>query len=459
MAAQTDLPFVGRRDIFLNSSERQNSEGKTGAVRETLPYMLLDKERGEAAMEELSLEKFEEASELVKQVTLETKLVYSEYFSSQTGNKVYFKPENMQYTGAYKIRGAYYKIHTLTEEERKKGLITASAGNHAQGVAYAARLAGVKAVVVMPTTTPLMKVNRTKSYGAEVILEGDVFDEACAHVYKLAEEHGYTFVHPFDDLDVATGQGTIAMEIIKELPTVDYILVPIGGGGLCTGVSTLAKLLNPKIKIIGVEPAGANCMQESLRQGQVVSLPEVSTIADGTAVKRPGEKLFPYIQANVDDIITIEDSELIVAFLDMVENHKMIVENSGLLTVAALKHLNVQKKKIVSILSGGNMDVITMSSIVQHGLIQRDRVFTVSVLLPDKPGELAKVSTLLAEEQGNIIKLEHNQFISINRNAAVELRITMEAFGTEHKNQIVAALTNAGYRPKLVKFKGSYSEL
>ena len=459
MAVQTDLPFVGRRDIFLNSSERQNSEGKTGAVRETLPYMLLDKERGEAAMEELSLEKFEEASELVKQVTLETKLVYSEYFSSQTGNKVYFKPENMQYTGAYKIRGAYYKIHTLTEEERKKGLITASAGNHAQGVAYAARLAGVKAVVVMPTTTPLMKVNRTKSYGAEVILEGDVFDEACAHAYKLAEEHGYTFVHPFDDLDVATGQGTIAMEIIKELPTVDYILVPIGGGGLCTGVSTLAKLLNPKIKIIGVEPAGANCMQESLRQGKVVSLPEVSTIADGTAVKRPGEKLFPYIQANVDDIITIEDSELIVAFLDMVENHKMIVENSGLLTVAALKHLNVQKKKIVSILSGGNMDVITMSSIVQHGLIQRDRVFTVSVLLPDKPGELAKVSTLLAEEQGNIIKLEHNQFISINRNAAVELRITMEAFGTEHKNQIVAALTNAGYRPKLVKFKGSYSEL
>ena len=459
MAVQTDLPFVGRRDIFLNSSERQNSEGKTGAARETLPYMLLDKERGEAAMEELSLEKFEEASELVKQVTLETKLVYSEYFSSQTGNKVYFKPENMQYTGAYKIRGAYYKIHTLTEEERKKGLITASAGNHAQGVAYAARLAGVKAVVVMPTTTPLMKVNRTKSYGAEVILEGDVFDEACAHAYKLAEEHGYTFVHPFDDLDVATGQGTIAMEIIKELPTVDYILVPIGGGGLCTGVSTLAKLLNPKIKIIGVEPAGANCMQESLRQGQVVSLPEVSTIADGTAVKRPGEKLFPYIQANVDDIITIEDSELIVAFLDMVENHKMIVENSGLLTVAALKHLNVQKKKIVSILSGGNMDVITMSSIVQHGLIQRDRVFTVSVLLPDKPGELAKVSTLLAEEQGNIIKLEHNQFISINRNAAVELRITMEAFGTEHKNQIVAALTNAGYRPKLVKFKGSYSEL
>ena len=410
-------------------------------------------------MEELTLERFEEASELVKDVTTETKLVYSEYFSAQTGNKVFFKPENMQYTGAYKVRGAYYKIHTLTEEEKSKGLITASAGNHAQGVAYAAKLAGVKATVVMPTTTPLMKVNRTKSYGADVVLEGDVFDEACDHAYKLAEEFGYTFVHPFDDLDVATGQGTIAMEIIKELPTVDYILVPIGGGGLCTGVSTLAKLLNPKIKVIGVEPAGANCMQVSLKEGKVVGLPQVNTIADGTAVKRPGEKLFPYIQENVDSIITIEDSELIVAFLDMVENHKMVVENSGLLTVAALKHLNVQKKKIVSILSGGNMDVITMSSIVQHGLIERDRVFTVSVLLPDKPGELARVSALLAKEQGNIIKLEHNQFISINRNAAVELRITMEAFGTEHKNQIVTALTDAGYRPKLVKVKGTYSEM
>ena len=275
---------------------------------------------------------------------------------------MYFKPENLQYTGAYKVRGAYYKISTLTEDEKAKGLITASAGNHAQGVAYAAKLAGVKAVVVMPTTTPLMKVNRTKGYGAEVVLAGDVFDEACDYAYKLAEEKGYTFVHPFNDLAVATGQGTISMEIIKELPTVDYILVPIGGGGLATGVSTLAKLLNPKIKVIGVEPAGANCMQESLRQGEVVTLPNINTIADGTAVKRPGELLFPYIQQNIDDIITIEDSELIVAFLDMVENHKMIVENSGLLTVAALKHMNVQKKKIVSILSGGNMDVITMSS-------------------------------------------------------------------------------------------------
>jgi len=399
----------------------------------------------------LTLEKFEEASETVKQVTLETKLVYSDYFSQQTGNKVYLKPENMQLTGAYKLRGAYYKISTLTDEERSKGLITASAGNHAQGVAYAAKAYGCKATIVMPTTTPLIKVNRTKSYGAEVVLYGDVYDEACAYAYELAEKNGYTFIHPFDDLAVATGQGTIAMEIFKELPLVDYILVPIGGGGLATGVSTLAKMLNPNIKVIGVEPAGANCMQESLKQGKVVTLPGVNTIADGTAVKTPGSNIFPYIQKNIDEIITVEDSELIVAFLDMVENHKMIVENSGLLTVAALKQLDVKDKKIVSILSGGNMDVITMSSIVQHGLIARDRIFTVSVLLPDKPGMLTKVSQVIADLQGNVIKLEHNQFVSTNRNAAVELRITMEAFGTEHKKQIMDALEKENYRPKLIR--------
>lgn len=399
----------------------------------------------------LTLKEFEEASEAVKKVTLETKLVYSDYLSNQTGNKVYLKPENMQFTGAYKVRGAYYKISTLSDEDRKKGLITASAGNHAQGVAYAAKCFGAKATIVMPTTTPLIKVNRTKGYGAEVVLYGDVYDEACEYAYKLADEFGYTFIHPFDDKAVATGQGTIAMEIIKELPLVDYILVPIGGGGLATGVSTLAKLLNPKIKVIGVEPSGANCLQVSLKEKKVVTLPKVNTIADGTAVKTPGKEIFPYLQKNLDDIITVEDEELVVAFLDMVENHKMVVENSGLLTVAALKYLNVKDKKIVSILSGGNMDVITMSSVVQKGLILRDRIFTVSVLLPDKPGELSRVSSVIAKENGNVIKLEHNQFISINRSAAVELRITLEAFGTEHKNKIMESLEREGYQPKLVR--------
>ncbi|SDB19928.1 threonine ammonia-lyase [Eubacterium oxidoreducens] len=399
----------------------------------------------------LTLQSFEQASEIVKQVTLETKLIYSEFFSKQTGNKVYFKPENLQFTGAYKVRGAYYKISTLTEEERKLGLITASAGNHAQGVAYAAQRFGVKATIVMPTSTPLIKVNRTKSYGAEVILKGDVYDEACAYALELADEKGYTFIHPFDDPVVATGQGTIAMEIFKELPLVEYILVPVGGGGLATGVSTLAKLLNPKIKVFGVEPVGAACLKESLKNNQVTTLNGVNTIADGTTVQTPGTKIFPYLQENLDDIITVEDDELVVAFLDMVENHKMIVENSGLLTVAALKHLGIQDKKVVSILSGGNMDVITMSSVVQQGLIFRDRIFTVSVLLPDKPGELSRVSKVIADVQGNVIKLEHNQFITTNRNAAVELRITMEAFGTEHKKKILKTLEQNGYKPREVQ--------
>ncbi len=399
-------------------------------------------------MEMLTQEAFEEASEVVGQAAKMTNLVYSEYFSNLTGNKVYLKPENMQVTGAYKIRGAYYKISTLTEEERLKGLITASAGNHAQGVAYAAKAYGCKAVIVMPTTTPLIKVNRTKGYGAEVVLYGDVYDEACEYALKLAEEKGYTFIHPFDDPTVATGQGTICMEIVKELPLVDYILVPIGGGGLATGVSTLAKLLNPKIKVIGVEPAGAACLKASIEKGEVTTLPSVNTIADGTAVKTPGSKVFPYLQKNLDQIITIEDDELVVSFLDMVENHKMVVENSGLLTVAALRHMNVTGKKVVSILSGGNMDVITMSSVVQHGLIQRDRIFTLSVLLPDKPGALVRVAGVIADAQGNVIRLEHNQFVSTNRNAAVQLTITLEAFGTEHKQQIIAALKNAGYEPK-----------
>ena len=399
----------------------------------------------------LTLSSFEAAYEAVKAVTQETKLIYSEYLSLQTGGNIYLKPENMQFTGAYKLRGAYYKISTLCEDERNRGLITASAGNHAQGVAYAAARYGIKAVIVMPTTTPLIKVNRTKSLGAQVILAGDIYDESYQIALTMAEEKGYTFIHPFDDAAVATGQGTIMMEIYKELPLLDYVLVPIGGGGLACGVSVLAKQLNPKIKVIGVEPAGANCMQESLKAGEVVSLDDVNTIADGTAVRTPGANIFPYIKENLDEIITIEDEELVAAFLDMVENHKMVVENSGLLAVAAIKHLDVKDKRVVAILSGGNMDVITMSSVVQSGLIIRDRIFTVSVLLPDKPGELTRVSGVIADQNGNVIKLEHNQFVSINRNAAVELRITLEAFGSEHKKEIISALEREGYRPKVVR--------
>lgn len=399
----------------------------------------------------LTLPAFEQASKIVTDVTQETKLVYSSYFSNQTGAEIYFKPENLQRTGAYKVRGAYYKIATLSDEERAHGLITASAGNHAQGVAYAAHQFNVAATIVMPTTTPLIKVERTKELGADVVLVGDVYDEAYEYACNLAKEKGYTFIHPFDDEAIATGQGTIAMEIVQELPLVDTILVPIGGGGLATGVSTLAKLLNPRIQVIGVEPSGAACMKASLEEGHIVKLPKASTIADGTAVLEPGHTIFPYLQENLDNVITVDDDELIVAFLDMVENHKMIVENSGLLTVAALKHLAIDNKKVVSVLSGGNMDVITMATVVQHGLIQRDRIFTISILLPDRPGELVRVAQTIAHENGNVIRLDHNQFVSANRNAAVELKVTIEAFGSAHKARIIDALEAAGYSVEITQ--------
>ena len=401
--------------------------------------------------EMLTLDAFEEASVKVKEVTQETKLVESPFFSEQSGNRVWLKPENMQRTGAYKVRGAYYKISTMDPDELARGIITASAGNHAQGVAFAASRAGARSVVVMPTTTPLIKVERTKGYGAEVVLSGDVYDESCDFALELAEREGLTFIHPFNDTTVATGQGTIAMEIVSELPLVDTILVPVGGGGLACGVATFAKLYNPKIRVIGVEPAGAPSLTRALEAGRPVKLGHANTIADGTAVLEVGDKVFPYLQENLDDVICVPDDELIVAFLDMVENHKMIVENSGLLTVAALKHLAPENRRVVSILSGGNMDVITMSSVVSHGLIQRGRIFTVSVLLPDRPGMLVKVASAIAEANGNVIKLEHNQFVSTNRNAAVELRVTIESFGEEHKGQIVEALRAAGFDPEVVQ--------
>ena len=393
----------------------------------------------------MTLEDFKAARSVLAGVIVDTHLVHSVAFSKATGNHVYIKPENMQVTGAYKIRGAYYKISTLTPEEKARGLITASAGNHAQGVAYAAQAAGVKATVVMPTTTPLVKVNNTKDYGANVILHGAVFDDAAELASQLAEAEGYTYIHPFNAPILATGQGTIAYEIFSALPAVDIILVPVGGGGLAAGVATLAKLLNPNVKVIGVEPTGAASMRASLEAGHVVSLDRVETIADGVAVKTPGDKIFPYVQQNLDGILTIEDRELVDAFLDMMEKHKMIVENAGLLSIAALAHLDCTGKNVVSVLSGGNMDVITVSSLVQHGLVSRGRVFTFSVQLPDRPGELVRVAEIVAEQNGNIIRLEHNQFVNINRQSGVELRVTLEAFGHVHKQEIIKAVKDGGY--------------
>lgn len=406
---------------------------------------------------DMTAEQFKAARSILSGVIARTDLVYSPAFSKATGNNIYIKPENMQVTGAYKIRGAYYKISTLTQEQRERGLVTASAGNHAQGVAYAATAAGVPATVVMPTTTPLVKVNNTKDYGATVILRGETFDDAAALASAMAEEQGLTYIHPFNDLAVATGQGTIAYEIFSGLPDVDIILVPIGGGGLSAGVATLAKLLNPNVKVIGVEPQGAACMKAALEAGHAVTLDRVDTIADGVAVRTAGDILLPYLQKNLDGIITIPDSELVDAFLDMMEKHKMIVENAGLLSIAALQHLDCKGKNIVPVLSGGNMDVITVASLVQHGLVSRGRVFAFSVLLPDRPGELLRVAEIVAGENGNIIKLEHNQFVSINRQSAVELRVTLEAFGHAHKRTILDAFAARGYEVKEIATSGLYS--
>ena len=388
---------------------------------------------------------FMEARERLNTVITKTKLIYSNIFSNETGNDVYIKPENLQRTGAFKIRGAYNKIAKLTEEEKKRGVIAASAGNHAQGVALAAQKLGIKAVIVMPKHTPLIKVEATRRYGAEVILTGEVYDEAYEYAKKLQEKEGYTFVHPFNDEDVIEGQGTIALEVLEELPDADIILIPIGGGGLISGIASAAKLKNPLIKIIGVEPEGAASALEARKSHHVVELDEANTIADGTAVKKIGEITFDYIEKYVDDIVTVSDYELMAAFLVLVEKHKIVAENSGILAVAGLKKLNVKGKKIISIISGGNIDVLTISSMINKGLVARGRIFTFAVDLPDKPGQLVAVSQILSKQNANVIRLEHNQFKNLDRFHEVELQVTVETNGEEHINKITEEFKKKGY--------------
>ncbi len=388
---------------------------------------------------------FMEARERLGTVIEKTKLIHSNIFSDESGNDVYIKPENLQRTGAFKIRGAYNKIAKLTEEEKKRGVIAASAGNHAQGVALAAQKLGIKAVIVMPKHTPLIKVEATRRYGAEVILTGEVYDEAYEYAKKLQEKEGYTFVHPFNDEDVIEGQGTIALEVLEELPDADIILVPIGGGGLISGIASAAKLKNPLIKIIGVEPEGAASALEARKSHHVVELDEANTIADGTAVKKIGDITFDYIEKYVDDIVTVSDYELMAAFLVLVEKHKIVAENSGILAVAGLKKLNVTGKKIISIISGGNIDVLTISSMINKGLVARGRIFTFAVDLPDKPGQLVAVSQILSEQNANVIRLEHNQFKNLDRFHEVELQVTVETNGEEHINKITQEFEKKGY--------------
>ena len=391
------------------------------------------------------LESFIKAKERLSKVLLETNLIYSPIFSKESGNEVYIKPENLQKTGSFKIRGAYNKIANLTDEEKKRGVIASSAGNHAQGVAYGAKESGIKAVIVMPKSTPLIKVESTKQYGAEVILYGDVYDDAFKKAKELEEKDGYVFVHPFNDEDVLDGQGTIALEILENLPETDIILVPIGGGGLISGIACAAKILKPEIKIIGVEPEGAASAYEAIKENKVVELKEANTIADGTAVKKIGDLNFEYIKKYVDEIITISDYELMEAFLLLVEKHKIVAENSGILSIAALKKLKEKDKKVVSVISGGNIDVLMISSMINKGLIRRDRIFNFSVNIPDKPGELAKIVDLIAEQGANVIKLEHNQFKNLSRFKDVELQVTVETNGEEHIHKIIEVFKEEGF--------------
>ena len=399
------------------------------------------------------IQDFITAKEKLSKVLLKTSLIQSPIFSKEAGNEVYIKPEKLQKTGSFKIRGAYNKITNLSDEEKKKGVIASSAGNHAQGVAYGAKESGIKAVIVMPKSTPLIKVESTKQYGAEVVLHGDVYDDAFKKAKELEEKEGYIFVHPFDDEDVIYGQGTIALEILEELPETDIILVPIGGGGLISGIACAAKILKPEIKIIGVEPDGAASAYEAIKEDKVVELKEANTIADGTAVKKIGNTTFEYIKKYVDEIITVSDYELMEAFLLLVEKHKIIAENSGILSLAALKKLKEKNKKVVSVVSGGNIDVLMISSMINKGLIRRDRIFNFSVNIPDKPGELAKVVDLIAQQGANVVKLEHNQFKNLSRFKDIELQITVETNGSEHIQKLTQAFEEKGYEIVRIKSK------
>ena len=399
------------------------------------------------------IQDFITAKEKLSTVLLKTSLIQSPIFSKEAGNEVYIKPENLQKTGSFKIRGAYNKITNLSDKEKKKGVIASSAGNHAQGVAYGAKESGIKSVIVMPKSTPLIKVESTKQYGAEVVLHGDVYDDAFKKAKELEEKEGYIFVHPFDDEDVIYGQGTIALEILEELPETDIILVPIGGGGLISGIACAAKILKPEIKIIGVEPDGAASAYEAIKEDKVIELKEANTIADGTAVKKIGNITFEYIKKYVDEIITVSDYELMEAFLLLVEKHKIIAENSGILSLAALKKLKEKNKKVVSVVSGGNIDVLMISSMINKGLIRRDRIFNFSVNIPDKPGELAKVVDLIAQQGANVVKLEHNQFKNLSRFKDIELQITVETNGSEHIQKLTQAFEEKGYEIVRIKSK------
>ncbi|MBO5412365.1 MAG: threonine ammonia-lyase [Clostridia bacterium] len=394
----------------------------------------------------LTIDSVYRASRELKNVARRTDVIYAPKLCP--GAELYLKTENLQITGSFKVRGAYYKMTRLSEEEKARGVVACSAGNHAQGVALAAKKNGIKAVICLPDGAPISKVEATKSYGAEVCLVEGVYDDAYQKALRLSEEKGYTFLHPFNDEDVIAGQGTIALELNEQLPDVDAILVPVGGGGLISGIAYTMKTLNPKVKVYGVQATGAPSMKNAVEHGQIETLPSVSTIADGIAVKKPGELTYELCGKYVDEIVTVTDDEISAAILALMEQHKLVTEGAGAVSVAAAMFgkVDLKGKKAVCLLSGGNIDVTILSRVIKRGLLMSGRTCQLMIELLDKPGQLKNVSKIIADLGGNVISVHHergNEGTDVN---GCFLRIELETRNYEHISQIRKALTDFGFK-------------
>jgi len=400
-------------------------------------------ERGEIM---LTLDKIYHARYVLKQVIRETDVIHAPKINPEAS--VYLKTENLQITGSFKVRGAYYKISQLTDEEKAKGVIACSAGNHAQGVALAATKNGIKSLICLPDAAPISKIEATRSYGADICLVKGVYDDAYAKALQLRDEKGYTFVHPFDDENVIAGQGTIGLELIEQLPDMDAVIVPIGGGGLISGVAFAVKALNPKIKVYGVQASGAPSMYKSINDHKIERLSSVSTIADGIAVKEPGENTFKYCSEYVDEIVTVTDDEISAAILALMEQQKLVTEGAGAVAVAAamFNKVPIKGKKVVCLCSGGNIDVTILSRVIDRGLQMSGRTYSIVLELMDKPGQLMDVARIIAEHGGNVISVHHER---ANEGSAVTgcyLRVSMETRNFEHVEQIKKALIDNGFK-------------
>lgn len=397
----------------------------------------------------ISLDKVYHANYVLKDVVRRTDIIYSSTLSEQSGCEVYLKTENLQVTGSFKVRGAYYKISQLSEEEKSHGVVACSAGNHAQGVALASKKFGIKSVICMPDGAPISKVEATKSYGAEVVLVPGVYDDAHNYAEKLREEKGYTFIHPFDDVDVIAGQATIGLEIIDQLKDVDAIVVPIGGGGLISGVAFAIKSLNPSIKVYGVQAAGAPSMIKSLEDGKIETLDSVSTIADGIAVKEPGVNTFALCKKYVDGVVSVTDDQVSAAILALIEKQKMIAEGAGAVSLAAVmfgKIPDIKGKKVVCLISGGNIDVTILSRVINRGLLMSGRNTTMTVELLDKPGQLVAVSAIIAGCGGNVIGVLHERSNEGSDVNGCYLRLNIETRDFAHIKEIEDALKSHGFK-------------